>query len=332
MLTFLKRVEIPEYCFLSEIVAWITLGRTPEINYVTIDETGKGVDYRFDWREMPDNFDFSSEYYRYELEEFKYLGLDVLPSFFEAADKCFDGCFDFHSDRIDQNKNQKWEQSEPDKGELLDFYEYQLNKAKEAVNLPAPFKKIVDEHEDKFIPFYELAWSNIFQLLHSGEILIEGINYQKWNHLTDEDEYEKAANFVQLDGTKFALGHDWSDDRVTIDGEDFVALRVRTSSFLNSHAMLFRKGVEVSFRARGNYFVSDELSVEAQPKRGRHRKIDYEVLREHLQHLKHTGRLPQVKENCIYELIVFAEKRFGTNISRTSVQKNLKNDLNEMYA
>jgi len=44
------------------------------------------------------------------------------------------------------------------------------------------------------------------------------------------------------------------------------------------------------------------------------------------------GMLPQGKESCIYELIAYAERVLCKSPSRTAVQRNLRTELDALYA
>ena len=84
-LVFYQEIELPNYCYLSEAVEFVALGRVPvkwEVSHPPKDADGEyifGLDSRFDWREMPDNFEPSQYYIRthYDEPEFTYAGLDM---------------------------------------------------------------------------------------------------------------------------------------------------------------------------------------------------------------------------------------------------------------
>ena len=87
-LTFLMEVELPPYCFLSEAVEWVAFGRVPQMLHYSDGSTDEAVDYRFFWREMPDNFQPTMEYPWFDALEFESLGVPVEKEYFAAAEKC----------------------------------------------------------------------------------------------------------------------------------------------------------------------------------------------------------------------------------------------------
>ena len=87
-LTFLTSVELPTYCFVSEAVEWMAVGRVPQAHWIEEAKTYQQVEYRFYWREMPDNFEPSSAYAWFDRFEFESLGIPVDENYFPAAERC----------------------------------------------------------------------------------------------------------------------------------------------------------------------------------------------------------------------------------------------------
>lgn len=87
--TFLMEVELPPFCFLSEAIEWIAFGRVPQMQHKVARHTDEVIDYRFCWREMPDNFQPSFEYPWFDRLEFESLGIPLDEAYFEAAEVCF---------------------------------------------------------------------------------------------------------------------------------------------------------------------------------------------------------------------------------------------------
>ena len=87
--TFLTEVELPPYCFMSEAVEWIAFGRVPQMQHYSAHKTDEILDYRFYWREMPDNFQPGFEFPWFDRLEFESLGIPMVEGYSEAAEKCF---------------------------------------------------------------------------------------------------------------------------------------------------------------------------------------------------------------------------------------------------
>ena len=73
---------------MSEIVEWIAFGRVPQMQYHFVNETDEILDYRLDWRGMPDNFYPSFEFPWFDPLEFESLGIPMVEGYLEAAEKC----------------------------------------------------------------------------------------------------------------------------------------------------------------------------------------------------------------------------------------------------
>jgi len=77
---------------MSEAVEWIAFGRVPQMQHHSDGGVDGVIDYRFFWREMPDNFQPSFEYPWFDRLEFESLGIQVNDDYFFAAEKC---CYKF---------------------------------------------------------------------------------------------------------------------------------------------------------------------------------------------------------------------------------------------
>lgn len=331
--TFLAPIELPEYCFLSEAIDWIALGQVPQAQYhleSSIDETS---DYRFYWREMPDNFEPDQVRVFFDKLEFETFGILVKDEYFGAAEKCFGEYVHSFPDKIAEYGAKKPEFIENSDGDAFDIWQKLSDSYRDKLLDLRPLQKIVDDTEAQFNPYFEIAWAKLFQLLFSGEIIIEAICYADWELLADNDEYEAAASFVKVDGTKFGLSFDWSQNKLQ-DGEtEYVALRVRTVDILRNRSLLLQKGVVTSVIRFGSYYeTTDSAAPKSRRKRGRPNSVDWDILKNHLNTLVQESRVPDGKENCIYELIAFAEREFGKTLGRSTVQRHLRAEMDAIFA
>ena len=87
--TYLTEVELPPYCFMSEALEWIAYGRVPRMYHHVDEKTDEVVDYRFHWREMPDNFQQSDDYPWFDRLEFESLEILMPDGYPKAAEKCY---------------------------------------------------------------------------------------------------------------------------------------------------------------------------------------------------------------------------------------------------
>ncbi|MCF2905521.1 hypothetical protein L0666_11020 [Octadecabacter sp. CECT 8868] len=332
-LTFLMEVELPPYCFLSEAVEWVAFGRVPQVLHHSDGSTDEAVDYRFYWREMPDNFRPTMEYPWFDPLEFESLGVPVDKKYFAAAEKC---AFEFVDDL--PNRIAEFESKEPafvenEDGSTFDFWKKMANDSREKLLELGPLKEFVDAVEAGFTPHQEIACAKLFQCLAKGEIGSEAIDYDRWDQMVEDGEYEAAARFEAVPPEAYSLDFDWMGDEILIAGRKFVALRVKTADVLKNRSFLLHTGMAVTVERFGAFYMSGNASRSSpQAKRGRRTAVDWSLMKSHLTQLALSNELPDGKENCIYALIVFAEKELGRAPSRTTVQRNMATELDALYA
>jgi hypothetical protein len=326
-------VELPPYCFLSEAVEWIAFGRVPEMQYHSDGSTDEAVDCRFYWREMPDNFQPSMEYPWFDLLEFESLGVPVEEEYFAAAEKCaFEYVHSLPKQIVD------YEMREPtliesDDGTTFNLWKKVASDARVKLGELGPLQEFVDLVEAGFRPHRDIACAKLFQLLVKGDIQSQAIDNDRWDQLVDDGDYEAAARFEDVPPDAYSLDFDWMGNEVSVAGRKYVALRVKTADLLKHRSFLLQTGKSITVERFGAYYVSGNTGRSShRAKRGRRTVVEWPLMKTHLRQLAKSNELPVGKESCIYALIAFAEKELGKSPSRTSVQRNMGEDLNAIYA
>ena len=331
--TFLMPVELPKYCFLSEAIEWLAIGRVPQAEYHIDGSLEEPIEYRFYSGAMPDNFEPSYEHSWFDRLEFQSAGVPIEEEYFTAAEKCYFEFVHHLPQQIAEYEAKQPSMIEDDDGKEFNVYQKMADEYREKLNELGPFQEIVDRVESQFEVQYDLAWARLFQLLHKGDVTLEAVNMPRWEKLADEHEYEQAAKFVQIDGKNFVLKFDFRQNEIEIDGVNFVALRLKTEDILRNHGVLLQQGEATSVERFGAFYsTKNSTQSNLRRKRGRPKSTDWDVLKKHLNTLVQENRVPDGKENCIYELIAYSERTLGKSPSRSSVQRHLSNELNRMYA
>jgi len=331
--TFLTEVELPPYCFMSEIVEWIAFGRVPQMQYHFVNETDEILDYRLDWRGMPDNFYPSFEFPWFDPLEFESLGIPMVEGYLEAAEKCvYESVSDLPRLIKEYEKKDKV-YIDQENGIDSKFWKKIAADYRQKLLELGPLQALVDQTESKFRPHFDIACAKLFQLLASRQITAQAINYTRWEKLADADEYEKAARFDCVPGEAFSLSFDWTQNEILIDDVKHVALRIKTQDILDHRSLLLQSGNPITVERFGAFYLSSNVGRTIRKnKLGRRNVIDWQVLKDHLTELTLTQTFPDGKENCIYELIAYAEKELGKSPSRTAVQRNMGEELDAIYA
>lgn len=332
-ITFLMEVELPPFCFLSEAIEWIAFGRVPQMQHEIEKYTDEPIDYRFYWREMPDNFQPSFEYPWFDRLEFESLGIPIDENYFKAAEKCvMEDAFQLHA-LISEYESKEQVLVEQDDGSVLDVYDKFATDARCKLEELKSDMVVVERVEALFKPHREIACAKLFQLLAIGKVRSQAIHFARWERLADEYKHREAANFVDMPASVFSLGMDWLSNELEIDGEKYVALRIDTQDILDNRSILLQAGRPIEVEQFGAFYTSGNYGrTNRRPKIGRRAIIDWTKLKEYLAQMAVGGDLPDGKENCIYELIAYAEAALGKGPSRTAVQSNMGAELDAIYA
>lgn len=332
-LTFLTEVELPPYCFMSEAIEWIALGRVPQMQHEVELNTEEIIDSRFYWREMPDNFRPRFYYPWYDLLEFESIGIPINNAYFDAAEKCFSECVNNLPAKIAEYEAKDAHIIEREDGTTFDLYTSMASDARAKLVELGPLQEIVDQVEAQFRPYIDVSCAKLFQLLAMGQITCQALPFKRWEHRYDEGECQEAARFDDVPATALSLGIDWMKNEIEIDGEQHVSLRVRTHDILDHRSILLQSGKPLSVERFGaSYMSSNTGRTNRRAKVGRRSVIDWRLLAGRLSEMAKAGIIPDGKENCIYELISFAESELGKGPSRTAVQRNLGPELDALYA
>lgn len=291
------------------------------------------VEYRFCWREMPDNFEPSYVYPWFERAEFEDLGIPIVEEYFEAAQKCFAEDVQHLPERILEYENKETAIIEREDGTTFDLWQSQIDAYRKTLAELGHLQALVDQVEEQFRSPYEVAWAKMFQLLARGEIECTAIDLERWESLADEGMYEEAAKFEKINPSSFALNFDWSQNRFEVKDRKFVALRVRTDEILKYRNFLLPKGKAMTLERFGAFFITKGADKPVpRQRRGRPHELNWDEIKNHLSNIIQENSIPVTKESCIYELIAYAEKKFGKSPSRSSVQRNLSAELSLIYA
>jgi hypothetical protein len=332
-LTFLTEVELPPYCYLSEAVEWVAFGRVPQMGHHSAETTDEVVDYRFYWRDMPDNFQPSFEYPWFDPLEFESLGVPVDEEYFKAAEKCAYEFVDSLADKIAEYEAKEPSYVEEKDGSFFNIWSRMAEGDRATLKELGPLQELVESVEARFVPHQEVACAKLFQLLAVGKIPSQAIDYDRWEQLADDNKYEAGARFEDIPSDAYSLSFDWMGNEISIGGRRHVALRVRTADILKHREFLLQSGKSISVARFGAFYISGNASrSNLQTRRGRRTVVDWALIKSHLRQMALSNQLPDGKENCIYELIAFAEKELGKSPSRTSVQRNMAEELNAHYA
>ena len=318
---------------MSEAVEWVAFGRVPQMLHHSDGSTDEPVDYRFFWREMPDNFQPSFEFPWFDRLEFESLGVPFHEEYFKAAEKCFMEYVDMLPEQIAEYEAKEPSLVEDDEGSTYDLWKKLAGHLREKLEELGPLQELVDRVEAGFRPHREIACAKLFQLLVRGDVRCQGIDRDRWNQLADEDDYEAAARFDDIPAHAFSLDFDWMGNEIVVEGRPHVALRVKTADILKHRSLLLQSGKSITVERFGAFYISGNASrSNLRPKRGRRAVVDWSKIKSYLRQLALSNELPDGKESCIYALISFAERELGRSPSRTAVQRNMEADLNALYA
>ena len=332
-ITFLTSIELPTYCFLSEAVDWLALGRIPQAQWTEERKTYEPVEYRFYWREMPDNFEPPLVFPWFDRLEFEALGIPVNEEYFAAAERCCGEDVLGLPNRISEYEAKEPVIFENDDGTLVDFWKSRVEEDRKLYAELRPLQLLVDRIEAQFRSHYEVAWAKLFQCIARGEIECSGLDLKRWEKNSEGNEYEKAGVFDVLPSTCFSLAVDWKKNKVKVGKKRFVALRVRTSDILKNRSVLLQQGKPATLEQFGSFYMTKGSEKPAlRRRRGRPLEANWDDLKRYLSQLIQENAVPASKESCVYALISYAEKKYGKAPSRSSVQRNLTNELSLVFA
>ena len=306
------------------------MGRVPAAQIILEDKTYRPIDARFYWREMPDNFEPSEVFPWFDRNEFLSLGIDVPEDYFRAAEIYWEeGLSDLPS-RIEEYEARTEVIIEGENGENFSLWKKMAEDYRATLQKFSAEKTIFEDVEKQFDRFLEVGWSKLFQLVHAGEVTIQAIELARWERLVDEDDYEAAASFenLQLDDVK--LSFDWRNNRTDIASREYVATRVTTAEIVSRLNDLIPNWVDIPTQRFGAFHrvYATQKSVF---KRGRPPVVDWEMVRAKLQTMHAHNALPDNKESCIFHLVAYCEKDLGRKVSRSSVQRHIGEELKKFY-
>ncbi|MDW3182112.1 hypothetical protein [Roseobacter sp.] len=150
-------VELPPFCFLSEAVEWVAFGRVPQMQYHSDGSTDEPVDYRFFWREMPDNFQPNYEYPWFDRLEFESLGVPIDEEYFRAAEKCAFEYVDNLPKQIAEYEAKEPSFIEDDDGSTFDLWKKMADDFRDKLKELGPLQDLVNSVEARFRPLSDVS-------------------------------------------------------------------------------------------------------------------------------------------------------------------------------
>lgn len=334
---FFKSVQIAEYCFISEAVEFLALGRVPEYLWTGIPEVDadgnvSGPDGRFHWKEMPDNFEPSDiPFEHFELQEFDLAGIEKDEEYFKAVESVLNGKLSDAKSTIEVWGENLGKYNLDD--ETMKDIRSDLEAARKTVETEGYLEKIFHQTNDKFSIHLEKAWGIIFALVQSEILTVEAVDLNRWEKMVDEDgDYMEAGEFVDVSPLAFRIGHDFKQNTVEFEGTSYVATRVRTEGLFNSVRSNAAFAPQCLAQKFGQCLIMEAGTPQALRRRGAPNAVDWVIVAQHLQSLVSSGALPVKKESGIQELIDFSIAKFGRRLGRSTIQFRLKEQLNEAYA
>ena len=335
MINFYRQIELPEYCFLSEAVEFLALGRVLEISWSNEplpDENGKdmGVDYRFDWREMPDNFEpIHWGYEIFDKAEFELLGIQYPKGYTEASESILFG--EICDAQVTSSVSKKFKiVNFPE--ELRDEVRAKRELANAVLKKSEKVIQLYEETNEKFEVHLEKAWARLFDEIQKKSLEVCALDEAKWQSLADDDRYEDAAKFVKVPPEAVRLGFNFRQNQISFNGTDYVATRVSTDRIVALFISLMASTKPVTSEMFGQTIIVRGAVTVPKPRKGAPHAVDWGRVREHLKAMEHKGGVPGKKEACIQELIDFTRASLGRKVGRTTIQNRLKPELNKIYA
>lgn len=339
---FYKSVEMPDWCFLSEAVHFVAFGTVPEIDWYDIpvpDEVGRpvGIDRRFHWKEMPDNFTNNMiEFEFYEPEDFLAAGIEIPIGYAEAAVSVLYGEINdaYHTIKFHEKYHERIDWEAEEKVERMNAY----TEAKKIISNAGQTEILFEKTNALFDVHLEKVWARIFSSIHAEDLVVEGLDFLRWEELSDAGEYHDAAEFKSIPSEAFRLNHDFKQDEVSFDDRLYVATRVNVDQLIEVFSGSFLAGQPSSAREFGHALIVEgdfprvSNKSSSKPRRGAPHALDWAKMEARLRSMAETDALPIKKDACIYELIEFADTHLGRKVGRTTVQTRLKSVLNEIYA
>jgi len=258
---FFKPIELPEYCFLSELVEWLAMGRVPEASYA-LNEKGSvcgevvRIDDRFAAQQMPENF---NNWWRglnllCTADELALMGIPQPAGYEEAIEFMsgmnaettrevnhlvgdFAGSFDFTEKEIERLKSSN---ADP---EHIEVYKSRLHLLRDTRANIDRFVPTINSVHPSVTQQLDRAWTVVFGAILDNRIQLEGIFWEPWNtdlaHTFDLghssegltlDEVRDRLPFETLPTPKIQLRLPWFLNQTGGELDDYFNLRVKTSA------------------------------------------------------------------------------------------------------
>ena len=155
-IAFLIQVELPTFCYVSEAVEWIAIGRVPQVQWDYDRKSDEPIEHRFNWREMPDNFEPCIVYPWFNRSEFDLLGIPIVEDYFAAAHRCFNEFVNDLPERIRDYDSKEDIFFQNDDGVTVNLYKSLADGYRAELKELLPLQQVVDQVESQFWRFYEV--------------------------------------------------------------------------------------------------------------------------------------------------------------------------------
>lgn len=335
MVNFYRQIEMPKFCFLSEAVEFLGLGVVPDFvssKHPVPDENGieKYVDNRFNWYEMPDNFE--PNHWGYELFEsadFEFAGIPYPEGYTEISERILFG--DISNARTTVELSERYQMVDLD-DEYREKNLQKVERAKTVLELSEEAINLYAATNEKFEVHFERAWSLLFAEIQKGTLEVTALNEAKWEAAVEDDNYEAAAEFIRVPSEAVRLGYDFRQNQILFEGVQYVSARVATHNIVELITSIETSMKPVNGEMFGQSIIVRGAVNVSKPRRGAPYAIDWPQVKSKLENMKLQGDIPIKKEACIQELMEFTENILGRRVARSTVQTRLRLELDEIYA
>ena len=308
-----KEIELPETCYIQEVVYWFALGRAPDFYFDGHGDARRGEN-SFETGEMVDYDPGFSEL------EFRSIGISIDYSrYSEARTFIQDGDVDEYVAQWDE-RFARYQPTDGEDSQALELWKReQLNR----IIHDAEEGRWALKMEEAFEQTIDLARMRVFQALAGGDLKAVG-----WvADLTADDEAPKG-HFEEIPATYWTLVRfNWAENRLRHDNKAFEAVQVHSEQMLQVFPKPNCEAVNVSMRAYpGVAIVQDAISEKSvakpKPARGRPPKAVQSIgdAVRNWHQARYGNKMPPKAEAVIEEARAFVRDIFKQDASRSTIQ------------
>lgn len=336
---FYTRARLAPYCYLSEAVQFLSLGRLPVAEFCDesdcmVDPDGDFFsDIRFAWDNLPD-FQDPSDWEWFEANEFAYCGIKMPENYAATAESFYFGQIAFANSTISLFGQRDFVYQGP----TSNFEQRAMAELEYARKVLTKNEQQIKEfHETNrlFLPKFERAWAKIFQFVADGRLMLFGISDSDWEEFS-EGILDSGYSFLRsVAPDEVRLTDDFRANYVSSSGPNewqYFAACFETNQLIGTLFPVLKTVENRQLRRLGANIVDVASEPQRKQRRGARPAIHWETLKGRLAELANDDLLPHKKEACIAQLQEIAELELGRKVSRTAVQVNLKEVLDICYS